>query len=365
MKIQVKREDMIDCLQKVQSVINVRNTLPILSNVLFRSLGQDQLELTATDADLTVRAVMPATILEGGATTLPAKRIFGVFREVGTSEVEMEVNAENQASIHAGSSYFRVNGISEDEYPSLPEIADAKTFTLEQASLRNMLRLTSYAASPDTNRQLLHGVLMSFRGGKLSVVATDSRRLAVVDEEVEFPADSEMELIVPLKTVEELVRTLGDEGDVTVSANPRQVSFEFGGTLVISKLVEGVYPNFRQVIPQAGGERVFMDRETMLTAIRRTSQLVSDTVSSIKLNFAKDQVEVLAEAADIGEGRETVAVRYAGPELVIAFNPAFLMEPLKAITQDEVYLDLIDDTNPGVIRTNISFVYVLMPIRAN
>ncbi|NLD90197.1 MAG: DNA polymerase III subunit beta [Lentisphaerae bacterium] len=364
MKIKVNKEAIIDCLQKVQSVINPRNALPVLSNVLFKA-EDGRLELTATDMSLTVRATMEAEVLEPGATTLPAKRIFGVFRELSVAEAEMEVNESNIAFINAASSYFRIHGISEADYPSLPEMTDAKVFVFEQAAFRNMLRLTAYAASTDANRPLLNGVLLSFKGGKLSVVATDSRRLALVEHEVEFPADAGIDLIVPLKTVEELLRTLGDSGPLKILATPKQIAFEFDGTLVVSKLVEGTYPNFRQVLPQANGEWATLERETLLTAVRRTSQLVSDAVSGVKLTFTKNRLEILAQAAEIGEGRETMDVKYNGPDLAISFNPAFIMDPLKALTTDEVFLDLVDETSPGVMRSTISFVYVLMPIRIN
>lgn len=362
MKIKVNKEAIIECLQKVQSVINPRNALPVLSNVLFKA-EKDRLELTATDMSLTVRATMEAEVSEPGVTTLPAKRIFGVFRELSVDEAEMEVSDQNIASIQAGSSYFRIHGISEADYPSLPEMEDPKVFAIDQAAFRNMLKLTSYAASVDANRPLLNGVLLSFKSGKLSVVATDSRRLALVEQEVEFPADAGMDLIVPLKTVDELLRTLGESGPLKILATPKQIAFEFDGVLIVSKLVEGTYPNFRQVIPQANGERVAMERETLLTAVRRTSQLVIDAVSGVKLTFTKNKLEILATAPDIGEARETMDVKYKGPDIAISFNPAFLMDPLKALTADEVYLDLTDDTSPGVMRSTISFVYVLMPIR--
>ena len=311
MKIKINKEAMIDSLQKVQSVINPRNALPVLSNVLMKA-QKGKLELTATDMSLTVRASLAAEVLESGTTTLPAKRIFGVFRELSVDEAEMEVNDQNVASIQAGSSYFRIHGISEADYPNLPEMADPKVYVIDQAAFRNMLKLTFYAASVDANRPLLNGVLLSFKGGKLSVVATDSRRLALVEHEVEFPADAEMDLIVPLKTVEELVRTLGENGTLKILATPKQIAFEFDSILIVSKLVEGTYPNFRQVIPQANGERVAMERETLLTAVRRTSQLVIDAVSGVKLTFTKNRLEILATAPEIGEARETMDVKYKG-----------------------------------------------------
>lgn len=362
MKIKVNKDAIIDCLQKVQSVINPRNALPVLSNVLLKA-EKGRLEVTATDMTLTVRASMPAEVLEPGTTTLPAKRIFGVFRELSVDEAEMEVNDDNIAFIHAASSYFRIHGITEADFPALPDMEAPKTYSLDQATFRDMLRLTSYAASIDVSRPLLNGVLLSFKNAKLSVVATDSRRLALVEHEVEFPADAAMDLIVPLKTVEELLRTLGESGPLKIQATPKQIAFEFDGILVVSKLGDGVYPNFRQVIPQSSAHRVAMERETLLTAVRRTSQLVIDAGSGVKLTFTKNRLEILATAAEIGEARETMDVNYNGPDIAISFNPAFVMDPLKALTTDEVFLDMTDDTSPGVMRSTISFVYVLMPIR--
>ena len=175
---------------------------------------------------------------------------------------------------------------------------------------------------------------------------------------------------------EATVRALAEAGSKVVimdlghqkekaDATAKQIAFEFDSILIVSKLVEGTYPNFRQVIPQANGERVAMERETLLTAVRRTSQLVIDAVSGVKLTFTKNRLEILATAPEIGEARETMDVKYKGPDIAISFNPAFLMDPLKALTTDEVYLDLLDDTSPGVLRSSISFVYVLMPIRVS
>ena len=362
MKIKVNKEAFITALQQVQSVINSRNPLPVLSNVLFRA-SEGKLELTGTDTSLTVKTAIEAEVAEPGATTLPPKRIFGVIRELPVDTAELDISPENVASIHSGSSSFKINGLGAEDYPAQVALDGAKTFTLDQGVFKNMLRLTSYAASTDANRTLLNGVLLSFKGGRLSAVATDSRRLALVEQELAIPESDEADLIVPLKTVDELLRTLGAEGEIRISATPKLAAFEYGSILVTTKLVEGVYPNFRQVVPQANGDRVTLERETFLTAIRRTSQLVSDAVSGVKLTFTANQLEILATAPDIGEARERMDVKYAGKDVTISFNPAFLMDPLKNLTTDEVYLDLLDDTSPGVIRSTVSFVYVLMPIR--
>ena len=362
MKITANRDSLIAALQKIQSVVATRTTTPILSNALLEADAAGTLTLTATDNSLTVRTTIPAEVAEPGATTLPVKRLVGVFRELASGEAEIAVDANDIASVHAGSVSFRIHGISRADYPTLPDLDGARSCVLAQATLREMLRLTSYAASLDITRQVLNAVLLSFRGGKLSVVATDSRRLALVEQEI--PADAmEADLVVPLKTVEELLRVLGDDGDLRILATPTQVAFEFDGTLIVSKLVNKTYPNFRQVIPTATGDRVTLDRDPFLTALRRTHMLVADATSSARLTFSQDHLEILTCAEGIGEARENLAVRYAGKDLSISFNPLFLMDPLKNLSTDEVYLDVVDDASPGVIRSTINFIYVLMPIR--
>jgi len=205
--------------------------------------------------------------------------------------------------------------------------------------------------------------LFSFKENKLTLVATDGRRLALVDLEVEFPRSDEVELIVPSKCVTELSRLLGDSGEIKMSVGENQVAFQAGDTLLVSKLIEGNYPNYRQVIPGEARERVTLERETFLNAVHRVSLLSSDKSNSVKLVFAKNNIEIAANTPDVGEAKETLAVAYKGREFSIAFNPEFLMAPLRALSNDEVFLDLIDEMSPGVIKIQSPFLYVLMPMR--
>jgi DNA polymerase-3 subunit beta len=229
--------------------------------------------------------------------------------------------------------------------------------------LRDALKKTSYAISTDETRYVLNGILFSFKENKLTLVATDGRRLALVDLEIEFPRSQEVDIIVPTKAVTELGRLLGDEGDVRLSVGENQVAFQINDTLLASKLIEGNYPNYRQVIPGEAKERVTLERELFLNAVHRVSLLSSEKSNSVKLVFTKNNIEIAANTPDVGEAREALAVAYKGREFSIAFNPEFLQAPLRALTNDEVYLDLIDEMSPGVIKIQSPFLYVLMPMR--
>ena len=362
MKFSVTKEKLLECLQQVQNVVSTRTTLPILSNVLLQTNGSE-VRLTTTDLDVGVRGSFEAQVEKEGATTLPARRLFNIIRELPSSEIQFDVDGKNAASIRSGQSFFKILGLPEEEFPPLPKFDDSKVVTIRQKDLRDGLRKTSYAISTDETRYVLNGVLFSFKDNKLTLVATDGRRLAMVDIDLEFPRSHEGDIIVPTKAVTELHRLLTDEGDLRVSVGSGQIAFDLEKALLVSKLIEGNYPNYRQVIPGEMKERVTLERETFLNSLRRVSLLASDKSNSIKLNFAKNNIDITANTPEVGEAKESLAVAYKGREFSIAFNPEFLMAPLRNLTEDEIFLDLIDEMSPGVIKIQSPFLYVLMPMR--
>ena len=311
MKFSVSKEKLLAGLQTVQNVVSTRTTLPILSNVLLRA-ADGKVHLTTTDLDVGVSGAFDAQIEKPGATTLPARRLANIVRELPAAEVEIDIDSKNVASIRCGQSFFKILGLPEEEFPPLPKFEDAKTFTIPQQALRDALKKTSYAISTDETRYVLNGILFSFKENKLTMVATDGRRLALVDLEVEFPRSQEVEIIVPTKCVTELGRLLGDEGDAKMSVGENQVAFEIGGTLLVSKLIEGNYPNYRQVIPGEAKERITLEREMFLNAVHRVSLLSSEKSNSVKLVFSKNNIEIAANTPDVGEARESLAVAYKG-----------------------------------------------------
>jgi DNA polymerase-3 subunit beta len=362
MKFSVSKEKLLEGLQTVQNVVSTRTTLPILSNVLLQA-DDGKLRFTTTDLDVGISGTVEAAIEKSGATTLPARRLAGIVRELPAAEVSIEVDSKNVASIRCGQSFFKILGLPEEEFPPLPRFEGAKEFTLKQKELRDGLRKTSYAISTDETRYVLNGILFSFKDNKLTMVATDGRRLALVDLEVEFPRSQEVEIIVPTKCVSELARLVGDDGEVKMTVGENQVAFEVKDTLLVSKLIEGNYPNYRQVIPNETKERVSLERELFHNAVHRVSLLASEKSNSVKLVFTKNNIEIAANTPDVGEAHESLPVNYKGRDFSIAFNPEFLMAPLRALPEDEVYLDLIDEMSPGVIKVQTPFLYVLMPMR--
>jgi DNA polymerase-3 subunit beta len=254
----------------------------------------------------------------------------------------------------------------EEEFSPSPQFKGAKVITIRQKDLRDGLRKTSYAVSTDETRWVLNGVLFSLKEKKLRLVATDGRRIAMVDIELQVSSTHEADMIVPTKAIMELQSLLTDEGDVKVSFGSGKIAFDLNNTSFVSKLIEGNYPNYRQSIPTRTKERVTLQRETFLNSLRRVSRLASDEHNSIKLSFSKNNIVITAitpELSESKEAKESLPVAYNGREFSVGFNPEFLMAPLRNLSEDEVFLDLTDEKSPGVLRVQGPFIYVLMPMR--
>jgi DNA polymerase-3 subunit beta len=362
MKFSVSKDKLLEGLSTVQNVVNTRTTFPILSNVLLQA-SDGEIRLTTTDLDVGVRVSVEARVERTGATTLPARRLFSIVRELPSSEIYFDVDTKNFAWIRSGSSYFKILALPEEEFPPLARIEDAKIFTIAQKVLKDGLKKTFYAISTDETRYVLNGILFSFKDNKLTLVATDGRRLALVDLELEFPRSQETEIIVSTKAVTEIQRLVREEDEVKLRVGENQIAFELNRILLVSKLIEGNYPNYRQVIPSEAKERITLERETFLTAVRRVSLLASEKSNSVKLIFSKSNVDIVANTPEVGEAKESLPVMYSGREFSIAFNPEFLMAPLRNLSEEEIYLDLIDEMSPGVIKIAGPFLCVLMPMR--
>jgi DNA polymerase-3 subunit beta len=309
-----------------------------------------------------------AKVNRPGASTVPVKKLFGIVRELTNLDIDLEVDDKNNCSIHSGASFYKINGLSADEFPPLPKFKEEKKVVLSQETVRSMMKKTSFAISTDESRYVLNGIFLSLKDHKLTMVATDGRRLALADEAVDVSEASQGEFIVPAKTVNELNRLLQDKGEVEIRYAENQASFTLkdekgSSVLIVTKLIEGNYPNYRQVIPAETKERIALGREEFLHALRRAEIMTSEKSNSVKLSFGKNKLEITANSPEVGEARETLAINYKGPDMAIAFNPKYVIDPLNALTNDEVFLELIDELSPGVLKINGPFLYVVMPMR--
>ena len=336
MKFTISKQVFLDGLRQVASVVSSKTTLPILSNVKIEA-ENGQVRFTATDLDVCITGVVPANVLREGTVTLPAKKLVSIISELPEAEVQVDVNQRNQAAVEQ----------------------------VEQNMLRDCIRRTEYAISTDTTRYVLNGISLSFRNGKMTLVATDGRRLALAETALEFPEEQQLDAILPTKAVGELRRLLDEVGTVTIRFTRNQAAFEINDTLLISKLIDGNYPNYRQVIPTDCKESIELPCGELLETVRRVSLLSVDKSTNIKLNFRENELEVASSAEGVGEAHESMTITYSGRPLSISFNPDFFMAPLKTMAGDTIItLNLIDEMSPGVLKIGDEFLYVLMPMRS-
>lgn len=376
MKFEIKRDDFKNGLQQVLNVVSARATMPILGNVLIEAQGKEVV-LTTTNLDLGVRCHISASISEEGAITLPVRKLATIVKELPKTEVQFHAMSENQANIRSGGSQFRIMGIGKEEFPPLPNFSNSHTFEVSQKDLLQMLKSVSYAQSTDENRYILNGVYFNFAEGKLSLVATDGRRLALISKETNFESSEQGSIIVPAKTVMELERILGQGDLVKIAFNERQVAFEVNldkkedqaglvkNIYLVSKVVEGNYPNYRQVIPKETVHRIKVERELMCECVNRAALVVSDKNNSIRFKVSNNLLEVSGSSPEFGDSHESVAVKYEGPSVEMGFSPQFMIEPLRALKKDEVFFEFKDELSPGVFKTNDNFMCVVMPRRLN
>jgi len=361
MKFKISKEVLLSGIQTVQNVITAKSTLPILSNILIET-QKDSLRLTATDLDVGISCVIPVDIQEEGAITIPAKRFNDIIKELPRDEVNVTTKKNNQVNIETDLCQFKIMGLPREEFPKLPEFKDKGVIKLEQATLKKILGLTTFAVSADETRYILSGILFKINKNTLTLVATDGKRLAIMDKKLNQNIDTEVYIIVPIKTIHELNRNLKEEGELSLILGTNQVLFDLGSVSIISRLIEGEFPDYRQVIPAPTENKIKVGREEFLLAVRRAALLSTPDYQAVKLEVFKNKLVVSKSTPDVGESREEVGIEYQGKELAIGFNPNYLSDVLKNLNEEKIEFEITDSEKPGVIRSN-GYVYIVLPMR--
>ncbi len=362
MNFSLAKQVLLDGLNKVSGVVSTRPSMPILTNVLLE-VANGELRLTSTNTEMTIQTKVPCMVNTEGAITLPAKKLQSIVREMRDGEVT--VNIEGRvATIRCNRAQFKLNGLPADEFPALPVFKDAREFKVPQSMLSKGIKYTEFAISHDNTRYVLNGVYTCFQDGKLTMVATDGRRLALFENELEFPESQQICIDIPSRAVSEVSRLLSDGGEVIIRVTNNQASFDLDDTILYTKLIDGSYPNYRQVIPGRYNERIEIAAQDLNEIVRRVSLLSAEKTNTVRFAFSSGMMEVQSSASDVGEANEEMPIEYAGRDLSITFNAEFVLAPLKAVGDKPVALDLIDSSSPGVMRVADEFLYVLMPMHS-
>jgi DNA polymerase-3 subunit beta len=373
MKLSIAKHELQRGLARIQAVVEKRNTMPILANVHLAAVGEEdsgQLELAATDLEVGIRSSHPAEISDAGSVTVSAKKFYEIVRELPEEPVRIEVSPNAYLSIHCARADFTLAGNLPDEYPTLPSATPGQITTVQALVLAQMIERTIYAASADETRYNLNGVYFERlpETGVLRMVATDGHRLAYVDRDLGVPSEGlEQGVIIPRKALIELKRLLDEE-----DADEVEIGFEGNNGLVrkqgvtlVMRLIEGEFPNYRQVIPKELSHQLTLPIEPLRQVLRRVALLSSERSRAVKLQLTAGLLRLSSSNPDLGEAQEDLDVDYAGKELTIAFNARYLLDCLGVLTAKEVKLSLQDEHSPAqlVPTDDEDTLAVVMPMR--
>ena len=373
MKLTIDKAHLQRGLARLQAIVEKRNSMPILANVLLTASGKGKsgtLELAATDLEVGVRGVQEADIAKTGAITVSARKFYDIVRELPDEAVSLEASANNYLEIKCGRARFSLAGTDAEEYPSLPEFSPERLVRLQSAVLSQMIERTMYATSIDETRYNLNGVYFEVTEGtdKIRLVATDGHRLALIDRSVgEEASNLASGVIIPRKGLAELKRLVDEE-----DADEIELGFEGssglarkGGVTLVMRLIEGEFPNYHQVIPKDASLKITLPTEPLVRALRRVALLSAERSRAIKLELSSGQLQISSSNPDLGEASEEVDVDYDGETISMGFNAKYLLEGISALGAKEISLSLRDGNAPAEIRPtdDEDSLAVVMPMR--
>lgn len=361
MKIKIQKDLLLNSIQKVNNIVSSKVTLPILSNIL-TEVHQNKLKLNATDLDIGISCEVPVETIEEGAITIPAKRFSDIVRELPQGEVMIHVKKNNQIDIEGKNCRFKLSGLPKEEFPKFPDFKDKEVIQIDQADIKEMLRLTSFAVSHEESRYVLNGVLLEIKDSILRIIATDGRRLAKTEKKLNQTIKNEVQVILPIKAVNEIMRNLGDQGTVSFIVGINQVLFDIDRTLIATRIIEGEFPNYNQVIPNESKNKISVKTSDLLSAIRRANLLATPDFQAIKFEVFSNKLVVSKVTPDVGESREEVPITYNGEEIIVGFNPVYLIDFLKNVSKEIIDLEIIGVDKPAVIRMD-HYLYLVLPMR--
>lgn len=373
MKVRIGRDELLTGLQRVQGVVEKRNTMPILSNILLEA-KQDGAEIVATDLEIGMRGLYKATVLQPGGVTVSARKLYEIIKELPSGEIELTAGENNWTTIQAGKSQFKIVGLPSAEYPALPTIDREGLIPLSGTGLLELIRKTLFAAGDNDARYILNGLLVTLiitdKKTALRLVGTDGHRLAVAEQEVGKAGKGgpqEIKAIIPKKAAQEMRRLLeeGGDGEPLIGFTKNLMIFRKSGLLMTSRLMEGNYPNYQQVIPKDGGKKITVNRGELESALRRVSVLSKDKANAVKVSFAPGGMTLFSSNPDYGEATEELAATYDGDALNTGFNARYLLDVFSVMDGETISLQMDTPLSPCLIQESESpgFKCVVMPIK--
>ncbi len=369
MELVVRKTDLLKELQLFQGIVERKNTIPILANVLLEASG-DVLHLAATDLEVGLKAKCAASVSKPGALTIPAKKFYEIVKELPDTDIRIEEEKNGAVKVAADRFESRMQTLPRDDFPTLSDMPADATEKIDRQAMRQMVAKTQFAITGEDTRYFLNGALFVLRPGSMLLVATDGHRLAHVSAPrpgVDTPGE-ESKTILPKKTLSELARLLADgEGDILFGRTENHIFFGIDGRVLVSRMIDGQFPAYERVIPKGNDKRVEFERERITSAIRRVALLSNERSRAVKFSVDANRVEVASHSPELGEAHEQIVVDYSGPAMQISFNAQYVLEFLNVVETDTIAIELKDEVSQTVMRpigtTGYDYTYVVMPMR--
>ena len=362
MKFTVDRVKLQKSLQRVGNIIGSRAMLPLLGNVLIRA-EEGFLELSTTDLELRLVTRVDANVTETGATTLPARKLASLIGSFSAADVDFEVDEKDFARITCGTAKFTLHGLSAADFPEAIAFDTVREIKIKESVFKRMIGSISYAVSADDSRKVLTGILLNLRETAMTLVATDGKRMAMQENTPDSISGGDGDAIIPLKAMSEVRRLLDGDEPMTIELGDKLCRFTTGNITLTSKLIEGAYPNYRQVVPVKFQREIELPVQALLAKIETVALMLSEANSYIILRFGDNQLQLQASSAEVGEGSDLIETAYDGDAFEVSFNPVYLADPLRNTDADMVRFKLNDPLSPVTIEAGEGFVYIIMPIR--
>jgi DNA polymerase-3 subunit beta len=364
MKLSITRENLSQGLGLVAATVPTKTTLPVLSNILVRAAG-DRLELSGTDLDISVSASVPAEVTQEGALTIPAKKLAEITRELADAPVHLTAEGD-QMKLESAKSRFKLFGLPEGEFPAFPELDFADSWKMVAGDLQKLISHTAFAASTEESRPILNGVLWQLRPDSTLMVATNGHRLARMRSVLTEVNAPEADLIVPPKALSQVERLFNAEDELEVARSDNHLAFRSDHCSVYTRLIEGPYPNYEQVIPKDNDKVAVANREELQGAMRRMAVVASDQTHRVRLSFSEGNLGLSVQTPDLGEAEDQVAVSYEGDGVDIGFNANYLLEVLRYLPGEDVRITLKAPERAATfepVDQETEFLCLVMPLR--
>jgi len=366
MELVVGKNALLRELQLFQGIVERKNTIPILANVLMEAKG-NEVRMLATDLEVALRSRCDATVAKGGALTLPAKKLYEIVKALPETDVRIEED-KNGVKVAADRFDSRMQTLPREDFPTLPDASGTARATLPSAALRQMIAKTQFAITGEDTRYFLNGAKFVLNPESLVLVATDGHRLALVEVKHSLGVAQDVGVILPKKTLLELGKLLAEsDADVVFESGENHLFFKLGDRMLISRMIDGQFPAYERVIPKGNDKHIEFDRERLTSAVRRVALLSNERSRAVKFEIDKGKVEVTSSSSEFGEAREQLPVDYAGAAMTISFNAQYVLDFLNVAETDLVSLSLKDEVSQAVMKPiaadGYDYTYVIMPMR--